>query len=218
MSAPEGWYADPQAPAPGAERWWNGYHWTAHTRQAPAPPAPSRPPVALGPRPGLRTADGTPFSPVDARIMAWLVDFVLVAIVSFALGRALSLGLHLADVPLTSLPDGWGSGFLPWARDVVLLLVWVVYQAVFLRTAGATFGKQLFRIVVRPVEGSGRLSWGSIARRLSVAGAVAAAGVLPAVGALIGLVALADVLAMATDPGRRSLHDRFGRTLVVRRA
>ena len=42
---PEGWYPDPQQPStPGAERWWNGYQWTAHTRsvtpEQPPPPQP----------------------------------------------------------------------------------------------------------------------------------------------------------------------------------
>jgi uncharacterized RDD family membrane protein YckC len=46
VSTPEGWYADPQRPSvPGAERWWNGVSWTAHTRERPAPP----PPVAPAP-------------------------------------------------------------------------------------------------------------------------------------------------------------------------
>jgi Mce-associated membrane protein len=31
----EGWYADPTAPSPRSQRYWNGYQWTAHTRTAP---------------------------------------------------------------------------------------------------------------------------------------------------------------------------------------
>lgn len=32
----EGWYADPTAPSPRSQRYWNGAQWTAHTRTAPS--------------------------------------------------------------------------------------------------------------------------------------------------------------------------------------
>ncbi|MFK4186743.1 DUF2510 domain-containing protein [Streptomyces sparsogenes] len=39
MTTPPGWYPDPgyTGPGPAPERWWDGFAWTEHTREAPGP-------------------------------------------------------------------------------------------------------------------------------------------------------------------------------------
>ncbi|MES4903863.1 MULTISPECIES: DUF2510 domain-containing protein [unclassified Streptomyces] len=57
MTTPPGWYPDPgyTGPGPAPERWWDGFGWTEHTREAPGPtsqtfgpPVPVYPPGEVG--------------------------------------------------------------------------------------------------------------------------------------------------------------------------
>ncbi|MDH2392636.1 DUF2510 domain-containing protein [Streptomyces sp. HNM0663] len=86
MTTPPGWYPDPNTP--GAERWWDGVAWAAHTRAAQATPAqPAAPPTVPmhlsppspgGGRPGRRRGRLVAFSAAGVLLLAAAVAVVLV--------------------------------------------------------------------------------------------------------------------------------------------
>ncbi|MET0998791.1 MAG: RDD family protein [Marmoricola sp.] len=101
MSAPAGWYPDPQPPAPGSppqQRYWDGQAWTAHvapTEQASYPAAEQQPAYASYPassgdavyatprRP--TTPDGVPLAGWWHRVGATLIDYLILSVVVGAL-------------------------------------------------------------------------------------------------------------------------------------
>src|SRR4051812_14382151 len=68
-----GWYVDPAAPSAGVPplRWWDGYTWTQHV----APAAP----VSFAPV-GPTTDDGVPLASWGWRVLAYLLDALIIAV------------------------------------------------------------------------------------------------------------------------------------------
>lgn len=214
---PEGWYADPQDPTPGAERWWNGSSWTAHTRHreepAPPPPGPAAPGPAYAPEP-RRLADGTPVALLGPRIGAYLVDVVLVNVTASVL---LAVMDAFATVP------GWFGvpGFDAWlvlgapAKAVLMLALWTGYQVLCLTRGVPTLGKRLLGIRVRRLEGGGRLTpRDALVRALTGGGGVVLL-MFPGSQVLgLGLLGY-DAYRMQEDPLQRPWHDQQVGTVVV---
>jgi uncharacterized RDD family membrane protein YckC len=88
-------------------------------------------------------------------------------------------------------------------RSVLPAALWVVYEALMLKSGGQTLGKKAVKIRVVNADGSdlkGGQAWTrAISRQLM------------GVTQILGLV---DAL-MVYSQGRRTLHDRFGKTMVV---
>lgn len=226
---PEGWYADPQRPGvPRAERWWNGHSWTAHEREAEAPPPPSQPtqptfppPAHTGqpprPSPPARPApappprkvasDGTPLADVGSRIGAYLLDFLV----------AYGLAMPLFIIASTAL----GHDVITHALDVTTLAVavWYVYQVVMLHRDGQTLGKKLLKIRVRPAtpqaEGGPGLSWGSSLVRPLIVGVAVAGPAISWIGSIAAPIMLVNLVVMLAQGQRRALHDLVAGTVVV---
>ena len=248
--APPGWYPDPSPSTPGTppgRRWWDGTQWTAHVQPAygaihgaphGAPVLPARP---VGPT----TPDGEPLAGWWWRVLAALVDGVVIGMVAglVSLPAQLAVQRELAvrqrqlqaqvDRGLTpDLGDFFRDTLGIYADHVVGLmlvpfLIGIAYAAGFLRWRGATPGKLACGLRVRLRERPGRLPWGTIAARL------AAWHVLPSLvlvlafaSGSLGLVVLAqlvvaayyltDVLWAAGSARRQALHDLVARTNVVR--
>lgn len=239
---PEGWYADPQAGPPGppghpgAERWWNGVQWTAHTRQPDVPAAPPvgtvTPAASAAPATELflsRThPDGTtslglpagvqvrtPYGAVVAgpgpRVIAFLVDTAVVWLITAVLTVPLALVAAMvrlaADVPVR----------VPVQLSLFWLLAVAVswaYHATCLSRSGASLGQRSMRLGVRPWQANTRLSGRQVALRsllmtTAFAGAVVASPVLGMVA--FGLLAVTVV----TGTTRRGLHEVWTDTCTV---
>jgi uncharacterized RDD family membrane protein YckC len=224
-TVPEGWYADPQDPTPGAERWWNGFTWTAHTRhleEQPRPaPAPAEPAPAYAPEPAVqppdqprRLADGTPVALLGPRIVAYLVDVVLVNV-------AASVLLAVMDA-FAMLPELFGEpGLDVWlvlgapAKAVLMLGLWIGYQVYCLTRGRPTLGKRFVGLRVRRLEGGDRLtSRDALLRALAGGGGVV---LLMFPGSqVLGLALLGyDAYRMQEDPLQRPWHDQQVGTVVV---
>jgi hypothetical protein len=230
---PEGWYADPQDQTPGAERWWNGYSWTAHTRVQPvAPPEPQAPAWTSAPPPAGATqpapapapaptvlVDGTPLAPLGPRSGAHAIDVVLVWFVA-SVGLGLLAGARwlveeLAGVQLLAL-----AGFP--LRALVVAGLWLGYQLLVLTRGMPSLGKRMLGLEVRrlePLPGApvGLDSTTALKRALLGGGGVHFVmfpGSQVFGAALLGL----DAYKMQQDRWRRPWHDQVAGTVVVRPA
>lgn len=230
---PEGWYADPQDPAPGAERWWNGYSWTAHTRQQPPPPpAPeppawqgAPPPAPAGPAPAYAApaavpaaprhlADGTPLADLGPRLGAYAIDVVLVYTLVSVVTGVIRLVVTLAD-GLGVPPELWWFVGFP-VKGALIALVWVGYQTLTLTRGRPTLGKKWLGLRVRPVDREGPLDTSTALRRALAGGAGPLLVLFPG-SQLFGFgLAGYDAYAMQKDPLRRPWHDQLAGTAVVR--
>jgi uncharacterized RDD family membrane protein YckC len=94
--------------------------------------------------------------------------------------------------------------------SLVVLLVSVVYTVGFITARGATPGKLVAGIRVRPLDREGRPSFGQALRRWTLLDCIAQ--LLPYVGPLYFVVAAMSAL---WHPRRQGWHDRGARTVVV---
>lgn len=242
--APPGWYPDP-APsgAPPVQRWWDGTQWTAHVQ--PAYVAPQGPPAAPTGPVEPTTPDGQPLAGWWWRVLAVLVDGVIMGVVAglASLPAQLAVQRELA-VRQRELQEQVDRGLTPdlggFFRDtfeiygdhvvglaLVPFLIGIAYAAAFLRWRGATPGKMACGLRVRLRERPGRLPWATIAARLAAWHALPAlvlvlafaSGSLAAVVVAelaVGVYYLTDVLWAAGSTRRQALHDLVARTNVVR--
>jgi len=208
--AAPGWYPDHYDPT--RERWWDGETWSPVTRASVA--APRR----LGPV----TPDGVPLSAPGWRLLARLLDSLVVTLLSllpgFAAARALFAAMQEAlpaagsGGPVNPFSVYTNPAFVSAATDLSLiqLAVGAVYSIAFIGWRGATLGKLAVGIRVRSWGVEGRPSWNQAALRWLTSDGV---GALPGVGLLWSLL---DSLWLLWDPHRQALHDKLPRTVVVR--
>ena len=231
---PEGWDADPQDQTPGAERWWNGYSWTAHTRERPAdpPPAPERPAWESAPPPASEPAapvapvapaaptvlpDGTPLAPLGPRLGAYAIDVVLVWFVASVLLGFLA-GARLLAEELAGI-DAFGIFSFP-VRPLVVGALWLGYQWLVLTRPMPSLGKRMLGLEVRRLEPSPGSPAGldsSTALKRALAGGGGVLFVMFPGSQLFGAALLGlDAYRMQQDHLRRPWHDQVAGTVVVR--
>lgn len=222
QQVPEGWYADPQDATPGAERWWNGHSWTAHTRvQAPPPPPPGHePPREWAPtaptsaQPPKMLADGTPVAELGPRLGAYAIDVALVYL-------SVSIAIFVVDA-FTTIGESFGVTALSWSflgapvKALLIGLVWMLYQVVLLTRGQPTLGKRMLGLRVRPLDHEGRLDARPAATRAVTGSAGLLFVALP--GSQLIAVALMgyDAYRMQGDWLDRPWHDQLVGTVVVR--
>ena len=219
-----GWYPDPQAPS-ALVRWWDGAQWTAHTQR-----------VFTGPT----TDDGAPLAGWWQRVGAYLIDVAILGTALLPVQIPLQLRLHDRIQAVTDRfqeqaaagrrPDIVGlysdlftamKPMLVWV-GLASVLLWAAYEFILLRRRGQTVGMMALSIKVRPASGDGRLSWGSIVRRFvgqfwTNLAYLLPVGPLLVLGLLVGgLYGLLDPVWAVWDRRNQTLHDKIGRTVVVR--
>ena len=221
---PAGWYPDPADPSGVyGQRYWDGRQWTEHVH-----------PGASYVRPGrdATTPDGQPLSGWWARVGAYVIDQVIVAIVGMLIGfpqvRVIAHqysvlfteSLHAARTS-SPVPD---SGQLaaqlatPMALlGVILLVVGFVYNVGFLKWRAATPGKMALGLRVRRRDVAGPLPWGTVLLRWLAQFWTSFLTLVPVLGAIVGLYPLLDDLWPLWDGKRQALHDKVAGTNVVRR-
>jgi uncharacterized RDD family membrane protein YckC len=100
---------------------------------------------------------------------------------------------------------------------VTSMLVTLVYQTGFLKAFQATPGKMVLHISVRSVDHPGPMSCGTVLRRWAGQYGIQLFTVIPLLGQLVySCYALVNYLWPVWDPRRQAVHDKIGRTLVVR--
>lgn len=210
---PPGWHPDPWPAPPGALRWWDGGTWTAHVH----PPMGAQPPLRSSQ--ATHTPDGVRLAGWGVRLGAYVIDVVLTAFLSAIVGGYLLVQVvrgyvdwfhQITDSPPDSaVPMGefYGHVLLPLILFQVLALVVVAcYNVIFLRYRGATPGKMLCGLEVRPWQSPGRLAWKSVWLRWLVK--FGAGSVVPGFSWVDGLWPL-------WHQNRQALHDVAAHTCVV---
>ena len=231
----------PPPPYPGYPPQQDGFPQSGYPQQPGYPPYghpgyapqgyPGYPPASQPQgRPGQAafTADGVPLAGWWGRVLATVVDNLVVTLLAILASLPLLLPLldrvsaYFAEVVAAAeqgLPQPVldPQSLIPASDQFLLTAVGVsinfLYQLLFLRWRSATPGKQLCGLRVVPVDegrATGHLSWRSVVPRALVWAA-------PGLNLLLGLFQLLDVLFPLWQPKRQALHDLLARTQVVRR-
>ncbi len=159
-----------------------------------------------------------------ARLFARIIDGILTGIVSTILGfpflrqvidafteyiESLPTDGSAAPDPTGLLTDGAVAGAI-LRLTIVAAVVGAAYHIVLIALRGATLGKSLLGIRVKPVDGDGNPSWAQAAMRWATTDVP---GLIPNVG---GLYSLLDSLWCLWDGRKQCLHDKLPKTIVVR--
>lgn len=214
-SAPPGWYPDPQG-LPGVQRYWDGAAWTQHTHTGPigipssttaqpsGPPQPAattRPPAPAG-------ATGTTLASYGRRVGGWLIDWVLVGVVSSVVLLPAGGFFHTTS---TSDANGLTTqqtsiGISGWGFVISAVLV-VGYGTVMCGSRrGQTVGMMAVGVrAVDPLVG-GPIGYGRAFGRAALEYALAVLLFIPWV---------IDMLWPLWDSRNQTLHDKASRTIVV---
>ena len=186
-------------------------------------------PVYAGPtQPVPVTADGVPLAGWWWRVLAAVIDNLILSAVVTAVAAPLWLPLYEAFAAyLETVMEAARSGaaappvldpnqLFPVRAQMLLTAVTVglglIYHVTFLRWKGATIGKLACRLRVVPVDrGLSRpgLAWNATFIR-------AAIWVLPGISSLLALFTVVDALFPLWQPNRQALHDLAAKTQVIR--
>lgn len=247
---PAGWYSDPAQTHAARLRYWDGARWTEHVHD-PQPPAPQQAaypgPVAYPGhqgyptqpsypayqpvvRPAPATPDGQPLAGWWRRVLAQLLDALVLSPVyigifaAFVASRwdeirtwfddysnAVDAGTTLPSPP--DLFQPYSTEMLGFAAAYTLVLA--VYTLGFWRWKQATPGKLMAGIRIRRRETPGPMPWSTMLPRFLFVQALALATYVPWVGLLFALAGLLDYLWPLWDSRNQALHDKVARTNVV---
>jgi uncharacterized RDD family membrane protein YckC len=235
---PAGWYPDPapEAAASPGLRYWDGNAWTAHTAPGAGPDQPS----------GPTTPDGVALAGWWWRVLAYVIDTIIVAVVSGLISLPAQVRIQQDLQPVIDRlnrqveenpdqPPDFGSYFGDYLDAMQAHVFWLVapgviltalYWVGFLRWKGATPGKMMLGLHVRLRERAGALPWSSIIARMAVQFGIywtfyilafsIASGVWFALAIGAAMLTLLDPLWAAWDPNRQALHDKIAATNVVK--
>jgi uncharacterized RDD family membrane protein YckC len=244
VTSPPGWHPDPVPTTPGEAarlRYWDGARWTVHTAPAQPPAAaqhyayaayPAANPVYAGGKPPATTPDGAPLAGWWQRVLAYVVDAIVVGLVAGILALPWFRDAYHAyrdwfDDLLRSGEAGSTSSAdtaalqraiaRPLAFIVgIQLIVGFCYHVGFLMWRQATPGKLLLGLRVRLRDRPGPMPLGTVAVRWLGQFAIGVLGLVPFVGTLSGLYSLLDHLWPLWDDQKQAIHDKIAKTNVVR--
>ncbi len=199
------------------------------TSQAPYQGYPAAPAYGHPAGPMVTTADGVPLAGWWWRVLAAVIDNVLLSTVVTIIAAPVWLPIYEAFAAyLEAVIEAAQAGaaappvmdpnqLIPIRAQVILTALSVglglLYHVTFLRWKGATLGKLACRLRVVPVDRGldpGPLSWNAVVIR-------AAVWVLPGISSLLALFTVVDALFPLWHPKRQALHDLAAKTQVVKR-
>jgi uncharacterized RDD family membrane protein YckC len=154
------------------------------------------------PAPSSGYAPPSPLADLGSRIVAGIVDYIIIAIVAVVLAIILFIPSMIAGAMMGGSLSGWFGGF--FGIIGVMWLLWIVYFTYFEGTSGQTIGKKFVKIKVVKEDGS-RCDFGSALLR----------NILRIIDHLPFLYLLGIVLIAATEK-RQRLGDMLAKTLVVK--
>lgn len=174
---------------------------------------------------GPVTSDGRPLAEWWQRLLAYLIDNVLlgmiVSVVGFKwFGEFVTWYVDLirSTAATGATPDQAAITqqvtAMTMPLTIITVIVSVIYQTVFLMRSGATPGKMALGIRVRRVDRPGPLTLVEALRRQVIYVGATVLGLVPIVSLLTSLLHLLDSLWLLWDPRRQCLHDKIADTVV----
>lgn len=178
---------------------------------------------------GPTTPDGTSLAQWWQRLLAALIDGVLVQVLGIALAfpwwrdflswyvRFLTDATSMtSSTDLVALITEISDEMARYIVPIVLIqaAVTFAYHVAFLHRNGASVGKLALGIRVRRVGRPGPLTLMEAARRQALQLVLTLLGLVPIIGSMTGLLGYLDEAWLLWDPRRQCLHDKFGDTLV----
>ena len=177
------------------------------------------------------TPDGVPLASYGQRVGAYLIDMLIVGVLTTVAGWYwISQLVTWYTAWLSDLMDEAQRGVEPTinqadltneiygyvlALSLVSLVVTVVYQVAFLTWRGATPGKMALGIAVRLRDRPGNPSVLVALKRQLIFIGSSLLSLLPGVGAVGSIIILLNLLWPLWDDKRQALHDKIAATNVV---
>lgn len=184
----------------------------------PPPPPPSSPPPPPPPPGGMYTPPppggvpgGRPLASAGMRILARLLDAIILGVVGGSIGAAIVLS------------DGESAGFgglggdldagKRFAIGLVSLVIGFVYEAVVTKMAGGTPMKLVFGLrVVRATDGQ-PVQWQESIIRWGFLGVI---GLIPVLGGIAAfIISIVSLVFLFTDKLRQTVTDKVAKTIVI---
>ena len=222
MPTGSGWQDRPVQGAPGYGQG-GQYPYGQQAPQYPYQQAPQFPqaPGAAWMHAGPTTIDGVPLASWGRRFGAWIIDGIIIAVISGILINLFvpSYAQMIDDITRaiegnnpeamnTIIGQSVGTVFLV---GLLSYLFASVYAIAFWVTTAQTVGKMAMKISVRRMDRPGPLDLGTAVRRRLLA----LLSVIPGVSGLYSIVLLLDGLWPLWDEKRQTLHDKIASTQVV---
>jgi uncharacterized RDD family membrane protein YckC len=196
-SIPPGYYQAEGDP-PGLVRQWDGTQWVG----GPIPPPPST--AAPAPGIGLPAANT---AGIGVRIGAVLIDGLILFILIIA------FTIPFAETTTTT-DDGFEFSTTNGAGGYIAMFGYLALTVFLVSTKGGSLGKLALGLRVTELDGTTPPAYGPSTMRV----VPWALTIIPLLGVLVWLgVAIAGTIMIANDDQRRSVSDRIGSTLVVRK-
>ncbi|MGZ6269785.1 MAG: RDD family protein [Candidatus Limnocylindrales bacterium] len=206
----------------------------------PAPPAPAAPPAVLD-QAASRWAEATAPKPVPGRAglfyadvpnrsIAYIIDAILLAILSFIVAAVFStIGLSVYHTTLQDLANGSLGSVNYFAAIIIALVNTAIGGAYFVYTwmnMRGSPGQRLLGMQVGNAADGASLTMEQAIKRWIALGApigiISAFNPAPTIGVLLGLVGfiwfIALLVTTAQSPTKQGLHDQFASTVVVKAA
>ncbi len=192
----EGWYPDPSG-LPSTNRWWDGRAWTEHTQVAPPPPFLQHAPV------------GPPLANYGARLGGWLLDWLMVAVVTTPFLLLFDAIVHHSTFTSFNDTTSHSTSFYIGTKGVVIHgIVVLLYGTLF---CGSKSGQTL-----------GMMAAGTRAVDMATSAPIGYArafgrALLEYVLVLVLFIPwVIDMLFPLWDPMNQTLHDKATKTIVIK--
>lgn len=221
MPAGSGWQDRPASGGSGYGQ--GGQYPYGQVPQHPYQQAPQYPqaPGAAWMQVGPTTIDGVPLASWGRRFAAWIIDGIIIAVIS---GILITLFVPsyraMIDDFTRAIEDNntqamnnivAGSVGTVFLVGLLSYLFASIYAIAFWVTTSQTIGKMALRISVRRTDRPGPLDLGTAVRRRLLE----LLSVIPGVNSFYSIILLLDGLWPLWDERRQTLHDKIARTQVV---
>lgn len=173
---------------------------------------------------GPTTPDGQPLAGWGMRFLARIIDGIVLVVIGSVLLPLIAPDLiddymeyfdRGAGGSTAAMPAELASDFLKFS--LALAVVGILYEAVMLKTVGATLGKLATGLRVRLRDQAGPLSWATAGIRAFVWFIPSLISGVPGIGNFAGIFNILNGLWPLWDKNKQSINDKAAKTNVVKK-